>query len=57
MNVLVIMLDTLRWDHLAHNGQLPIHTPNIDRLAQRGARFDRAYIDEWLKSCGNGENG
>ena len=20
-------------------------------------RFDRTYIDEWLKSCGNGENG
>lgn len=44
MNVLVAILDTLRWDHLAHNGALPVRTPNIDRFAERACRFESAYI-------------
>ncbi len=43
-NVLFIMCDQLRWDALSHAGQTLIDTPNIDRLAARGVRFDRAYV-------------
>jgi len=42
-NVLFIMADQLRWDYLSCYGHPHLHTPNIDRLAERGVRFDRAY--------------
>jgi len=42
-NVLFIMCDQLRADHLScYGGCVP--TPNLDRLARRGLRFDRAYV-------------
>jgi len=44
MNVVVVCIDTLRWDHLAHNGQKDIITPNIDRFAERATIFDRCLI-------------
>lgn len=44
MNVLVICVDTLRWDHVGYAKQFPVSTPNIDRLAQRATIFERAYI-------------
>ncbi len=43
LNVLVITIDTLRADHLGCYGYQQIHTPNIDGLAARSARFERAY--------------
>ncbi len=42
-NVLFIMCDQLRFDALSCSGGL-IDTPNIDGLAARGVRFDRAYV-------------
>lgn len=42
MNVLLILSDDLR-DTLGCYGNQAVKTPNIDRLAQRGVRFDRAY--------------
>lgn len=44
LNVLLITVDALRWDHLGSSGRarLPA-TPNMDRIAARGARFQRAY--------------
>jgi arylsulfatase A-like enzyme/Flp pilus assembly protein TadD len=42
-NVVVITIDTLRPDHLGCYGYTAIHTPNIDRLAEDGVRFERAY--------------
>ena len=39
MNVLFIMADQLRWDHLSCAGHPHLHTPNIDALAARGVRF------------------
>ncbi|MCX7012741.1 MAG: sulfatase [Candidatus Sumerlaeota bacterium] len=44
MNVVVIVLDTMRWDHLGRNGRLPVRTPNLDRFARRATRFERAII-------------
>ena len=41
-NVLFIIVDDLR-PLLGCYGHLEIHTPNIDRLAQRGTLFNRAY--------------
>ena len=44
MNVLWIMADQLRYDYLGCAGHPGIRTPNIDALAARGVRFDRAYV-------------
>ena len=43
MNVIVITLDTLRYDHLGCNGNGKIRTPAIDAFAKRAANFKRAY--------------
>ena len=41
-NVLLITIDTLRPDHLGCYGYAQIKTPNIDRLAAEGIRFEKA---------------
>jgi arylsulfatase A-like enzyme len=43
-NVLFIMCDQLRADHLSCYGHPRLHTPNLDALAARGVVFDRAYV-------------
>jgi arylsulfatase A-like enzyme len=43
MNVIVICLDTLRWDHLGCYGRKRISTPGIDAFARDATRFDAAY--------------
>lgn len=43
-NILFIMADQLRWDYLSCYGHPHLDTPNIDRLASKGVRFDRAYV-------------
>jgi arylsulfatase A-like enzyme len=50
MNVLWIMADQLRWDYLSCYGAQHIETPHIDRLAAKGVRFDRAYVQSPI--CG-----
>ncbi|MEZ5652140.1 MAG: sulfatase-like hydrolase/transferase [Burkholderiaceae bacterium] len=49
--ILFIMMDQLRWDYLSCYGHPSLQTPNIDALAARGVRFDRAYTQG--TSCGN----
>jgi arylsulfatase A-like enzyme len=41
-NVLLIVLDTVRSDHLSLYGYHRATTPTLERLAKRGARFDAA---------------
>ena len=41
-NVLLVTIDTLRGDALSSYGG-PAQTPNLDRLAARGARFTFAH--------------
>ncbi|MFV0382522.1 sulfatase-like hydrolase/transferase [Paracoccus sp. (in: a-proteobacteria)] len=43
-NILFIMYDQLRRDFLSCYGHPHLQTPNMDRLAARGVRFDRAYV-------------
>jgi len=50
MNVLFIMADQLRWDHLSCAGHPHLQTPNIDALAARGVRFSQAYVTSGV--CG-----
>lgn len=49
-NILFIMCDQLRWDYLSCYGHPTLKTPNIDALAQRGVRFDSAFVQS--ASCG-----
>jgi arylsulfatase A-like enzyme len=43
-NALFIMVDQLRWDYVGAYGSSPVPTPHIDRIARRGMRFDRAFV-------------
>lgn len=49
-NLLFVMCDQLRWDHLACNGHPTIRTPNLDALAARSTRFDAAFVQAGV--CG-----
>ena len=42
-NVLVILIDDLRFDEFGAGGHPYMKTPNIDRIAHEGALFERAF--------------
>ncbi len=42
-NVLVILLDDLRWDALGYAGHAHVRTPQIDRIAHEGVNFRNAF--------------
>ncbi|MCK0166271.1 sulfatase-like hydrolase/transferase [Jannaschia sp. S6380] len=44
MNILFVMYDQLRFDYLSCAGHPTLRTPNFDRVAAQGVRFDRAYV-------------
>jgi arylsulfatase A-like enzyme len=43
MNIILIMSDTFRRDHLGCYGNPWIHTPHLDRLAEQSVVFDHFY--------------
>ncbi|MDZ7799424.1 MAG: sulfatase-like hydrolase/transferase [Trueperaceae bacterium] len=43
-NVLLIVADQMRADHLGATGAEVVRTPNLDRLAEDGVAFTRAYV-------------
>ncbi|MCB4820438.1 sulfatase-like hydrolase/transferase [Roseicella aerolata] len=49
-NVLFVMCDQLRWDHLSCAGHPYLQTPSIDALARRGVRFPNAFVQSGI--CG-----
>ncbi len=51
MNVVVVIIDSLRKDHVGAYGNDWIHTPNLDALAEDSLRFNRAYPDSLPTIC------
>lgn len=43
-NVIVILADDQGWGDLSINGNENLNTPNIDRIAREGARWDRFFV-------------
>ncbi len=44
LDVIVIMTDQHRFDHVGFGGNSIVSTPNLDALAQRSVTFERAYV-------------
>ncbi len=42
-NIVIIYTDDLGYGDISSNGAKKIKTPNIDRLAEEGLRFENAY--------------
>ncbi|HEV7216170.1 MAG TPA: sulfatase [Chloroflexota bacterium] len=47
MNVVVVLIDTLRKDHLSPYGTTQVATPNFQRLADMGTTFEQAYLTSY----------
>jgi len=45
LNLIVIICDTFRWDHLSFNSGSRIITPNLESLAEEGVYFENCYAD------------
>jgi arylsulfatase A-like enzyme len=43
-NIVVFLSDDQGWGDLSQNGNTNLSTPNIDRMAAEGARFDRFFV-------------
>ena len=43
-NLILIIADDMSWDDMGAYGHPHIQTPNLDRLAEEGMRFDRAFL-------------
>ena len=48
-NLVIIIADDMAWDDSGAYGHPYLKTPNIDRLAKEGMRFDRAFLT--ISSC------
>ncbi|HAH47069.1 MAG TPA: heparan N-sulfatase [Planctomycetaceae bacterium] len=48
-NIVMIFADDVSWNDLGCYGHPSIRTPNLDRLAKEGLRFDNAYLT--ISSC------
>jgi arylsulfatase A-like enzyme len=51
LNVIVVIIDTLRKDHIGAYGNEWIKTPNLDALAKESVRFSRAYPESLPTIC------
>ena len=51
MNVALVILDSLRKDHLGVYGNDRVQTPNLDAFAGEGFRFTRAYPESLPTIC------
>src|SRR5271155_2315479 len=49
-NVLVILTDDQRWDAMSCAGHPFLKTPNMDRIANEGARFTNMFVTTSLCS-------
>jgi arylsulfatase A-like enzyme len=47
MNIILIISDTLRQDHLGIYGNDKIRTPNLDSFAKKSAIFDRCFVGSY----------
>ncbi len=43
-NFILIIADDMAWDDSGAYGNKKVRTPNIDRLAREGLRFNRAFV-------------
>jgi arylsulfatase A-like enzyme len=50
-NVVLVIVDSLRKDHLGAYGNAWIETPNLDALAKESLRFERAYPESLPTIC------
>lgn len=53
-NIIFIIADDVSWDNIGCYGNSEAHTPNIDKLARQGIRFDNAYVT--TSSCSPSRN-
>ena len=44
MNIILIVSDTFRYDHIGVNGNPEIRTPHLDAFAAQCVNFDQAYV-------------
>jgi arylsulfatase A-like enzyme len=51
MNVILVILDSLRKDHVGAYGNDWIKTPNLDALSKESLRFERAYPESIPTIC------
>ena len=51
-NLLIILVDDLRYDEFGAGGHPYMKTPYIDRIAQEGALFERAFHTTPITSSG-----
>ena len=51
MNVILVILDSLRKDHIGVYGNDRIQTPNLDALAKESLRFTQAYPESLPTLC------
>lgn len=49
-NLLIVLCDDLRWDHLSIAGHEHLKTPNIDRIGKEGVHFANAFCTTSLCS-------
>jgi len=49
-DLVVIVIDDMRWDVMGCAGHPVVRTPNLDRIAARGVRFENAFVTTSLCS-------